>query len=75
MQQKIAAGAFKAGCLGLLDEVEQQRSEIVITKRGRPVARLVPIGESASAIFGRLKGTGRIIGDIFSTGESREADA
>ena len=75
MQQKIAAGAFKARCLRLLDEVEQQRSEIVITKRGRPVARLVPIGESAPAIFGRLKGTGRIIGDIFSTGESWEADA
>jgi prevent-host-death family protein len=75
MQHKIAAGAFKAQCLGLLDEVEQQRSEIVITKRGRPVARLVPIGASAPAIFGRLKGTGRIIGDIFSTGESWEADA
>ena len=75
MKQKIAAGAFKAQCLGLLDEVQQQRIEIVITKRGRPVARLVPIGDEAPAIFGRLKGTGRIIGDIFSTGESWEADA
>jgi prevent-host-death family protein len=75
MQQKIAAGAFKAQCLGLLDQVEQQRIEIVITKRGRPVARLVPVGDSAPKIFGRLKGTGRIVGDIFSTGELWEADA
>ena len=75
MRQKIAAGTFKARCLGLLDEVQQQRIEVVITKRGRPVARLVPIGDGAPLIFGRLKGSGRIIGDIFSTGESWEADA
>jgi len=75
MNQKIAAGAFKAQCLGLLDEVEQQRIEIVITKRGRPVARLVPIGDAAPTIFGRLKGSGRIVGDILSTGEAWEADA
>jgi prevent-host-death family protein len=75
MTQKIAAGLFKAQCLGLLDEVEQQRKEIVITKRGRPVARLVPVDEKPPTIFGRMKGTIEILGDIFSTGESWEADA
>jgi len=75
MIQKIAAGLFKAQCLGLLDEVQQQRKEIVITKRGRPVARLVPVDEKLQTIFGRMKGTGQILGDIFSTGESWEADA
>jgi prevent-host-death family protein len=75
MTQKIAAGLFKAQCLGLLDEVEQQRKEIVITKRGRPVARLVPVNDKPQVIFGRMKGTIRILGDIFSTGESWEADA
>jgi len=75
MKQKIAAGAFKAQCLGLLDEVQQQRKEIVITKRGKPVARLVPVDEEPPVVFGRMKGTGRILGDIFSTGESWEADA
>jgi prevent-host-death family protein len=75
MSQKIAAGVFKARCLGLLDEVEQQRKEIVITKRGRPVARLVPVDEKPPAVFGRMKGTIEILGDIFSTGESWEADA
>lgn len=75
MGQKIAAGLFKARCLGLLDEVEQQRKEIVITKRGRPVARLVPVEQAKPVVFGRMKGTGRILGDIFSTGELWEADA
>jgi prevent-host-death family protein len=75
MKQKIAAGVFKAQCLALLDEVQQQRKEIVITKRGKPVARLVPVDDDRPVIFGRLKHTGRIVGDIFSTGESWEADA
>jgi prevent-host-death family protein len=74
MTQKIADGAFKAQCLGLLDEVAQQRKEIVITKRGKPVARLVPMDQAKPSVFGRMKGTGEILGDIFSTGESWEAD-
>ena len=41
--QSIAAGEFKARCLSLLDEVQASGDEIVITKRGRAVARLVPI--------------------------------
>jgi prevent-host-death family protein len=72
---QIPAGVFKARCLGLLDEVEQQRKEIIITKRGRPVARLVPISDQPVVVFGRLKGSGRIVGDIFSTGASWDADA
>lgn len=75
MKQKIAAGLFKAQCLRLLDEVQQQRKEIVITKRGRPVARLIPVDDERPVIFGRMKGTARILGDIFSTGESWEADS
>jgi prevent-host-death family protein len=75
MKQKIAAGLFKVQCLRLLDEVQQQRKEIVITKRGRPVARLIPVDDVRPVIFGRMKGTARILGDIFSTGESWEADS
>ena len=61
--------------MGLLDEVEQQRKEIVITKRGRPVARLVPVSDQPTVVFGRLKGSGRIVGNIFSTGDAWDADA
>jgi prevent-host-death family protein len=75
METEIAAGEFKAKCLHLLDEVQQTRREIVITKRGRPVARLVPIEEAAPSIIGRMRGTGKIIGDIVSpTGDPWDAD-
>jgi len=75
MKRQIAAGEFKAKCLALLDEVEQSRKELVITKRGRPVARLVPADKEVPQIFGRMKGSGRILGDIIGpTGEKWEAD-
>jgi len=72
---EIPAGEFKAKCLKLLDEVHQHRSQLVITKRGKPVARLVPVTEDLPDIFGRMKGTGEILGDIVGpTGEIWDAD-
>ena len=72
----ITAGQLKAKCLVVLDEVEQARKEYVITKRGKPVARLVPAESKKSRddVFGRLRGTVTIRGDIFSTGVQWEAD-
>lgn len=65
--QTIAAGKFKATCLGLLDEVQRERKEIVITKRGKPVARIVPVEtEKIPNLFGRMKNSGTILGDIIS---------
>ncbi|MGO9259130.1 MAG: type II toxin-antitoxin system Phd/YefM family antitoxin [Bryobacteraceae bacterium] len=64
MKQQIAAGKFKAHCLHLLDEVQQCRKEIVITKRGRAVARLLPVDETVPSIFGRMKGSAEILGDL-----------
>jgi prevent-host-death family protein len=61
---KIAAAKFKSQCLALMDEVERKRKEIVITKRGRPVAKLVPVDEATDALFGGMRGTGRVTGDI-----------
>jgi len=67
MKQQMAAGEFKAKCLSVLDEVQRTRKEVVITKRGKPVARLVPpIEEEEKPLFGRMKGTGIILGDIIS---------
>jgi prevent-host-death family protein len=72
---EIPAGEFKAKCLKLLDDVYRQRFQIVITKRGKPVARLVPVTDDMPDIFGRMKGTGEILGDIVSsTGEIWNAD-
>lgn len=75
MKRQIAAGEFKATCLALLDEVQRERKDILITKRGKPVARLVPVEETTPEIFGRMKGSGIIVGDIVSpTGEIWDAE-
>ena len=75
MKRQIAAGQFKATCLALLDEVQRERKEIVITKRGKPVARLVPVEDTVPEIFGRMKGSGVILGDIVGpTGEIWDAE-
>jgi len=72
---EIPAGEFKAKCLKLLDEVQQKHREIIITKRGKPVARLLPLAEELPDIFGRMRGTGEILGDIVSpTGEMWNAE-
>ena len=62
----IPAAQFKANCLRLMDEVAQRRTPIVITKRGKPVAKLVPVDDKPIDIFGRMAGTIKIVGDIIS---------
>ena len=62
----VAAAEFKANCLRLLDEVAQQRRPLIITKRGKPVAKLVPVEMEAIDIFGRMAGSIKICGDIIS---------
>lgn len=75
MKTKIAAGEFKAKCLGLLDEVERSRKEIIITKRGRAVARLLPADDEPPRVFGRMKGSVEILGDLIApVGERWDAD-
>lgn len=65
---QIGAGQFKAQCLQLMDQVQQSRKEIVITKHGKPVAKLVPVEELvAQSVFGYLQGTVEIVGDIVSS--------
>jgi prevent-host-death family protein len=62
----IAAAEFKANCLRLMDEVAQQRRPIIITKRGKPVAKLVPVESEPVDLFGRMAGTIKICGDIIN---------
>ena len=62
----IKASEFKARCLQLMDEVAEQGGEIVITKHGRPVSRLVPYREEVPPFFGRDRDIIRIHGDIVS---------
>ena len=60
----MPASAFKARCLQVLDEVRKFRTPVVITKKGRPVAKVVPPDISATDVFGCMTGTARIVGDI-----------
>jgi prevent-host-death family protein len=62
----VPAAEFKANCLRLMDEVAQQRRPIVITKRGKPVAKLVPVEQEPTDLFGYMAGSARICGDIIS---------
>ncbi len=63
---EIPAGEFKAKCLRLMDDVKNKHIVILITKRGKPVAKLVPIEEDQVDLFGCMKGTVKICGDIIS---------
>ena len=53
----IPAGEFKTHCLRLMDQVAEEHREIVITKFGRPVAKLVPVEETVPDSYGVLAGT------------------
>ena len=62
--RQVSAATFKAECLRLLDEVARQRRPIIVTKRGKPVAKLVPVDEEPIDLFGRMAGTIRICGNV-----------
>jgi prevent-host-death family protein len=69
----VPAAQFKAQCLSLLDRVGPEG--IVITKHGRPVAKLIPIATDSAALIGSLKGKLTIKGDILSTGVKWDAES
>ena len=71
--KEIAAAKFKEQCLSILDEVGEEG--IVITKRGKPAAKLIPIRAESAALIGSLKDKLRISGDITSTGIARDAQS
>jgi len=71
----IAAGEFKARCLTLMEDVRSTRQPLIITKRGKPVAKLVPVDSKKDDWIGRLKGVIKIVGDIESPiGEWESSD-
>ena len=64
--KKMAAGAFKTNCLAVMDEVQAKYETVVITKHGKPVAKLVPISTGTDEIYNFLAGRGATIGNIVS---------
>ncbi len=63
---QITAAEFKAKCLKLMDEITRTREPIVITKHGKPIAKLLPADEPPRSLFGYMKDKGRVefLGDI-----------
>jgi prevent-host-death family protein len=64
--KRMAAGSFKIHCLAVMDEVQAKRETVVITKRGEPVAKLIPADNDSDDIYNFLAGKGAITGDVVS---------
>ena len=62
--RKISAGLFKARCLKVMSEVNATGEPVTVTKRGKPIARVVPADRDAEGIFGFLADKFEITGDI-----------
>ena len=73
MTRTIAAAQFKEKCLAILDQVDA--GGVVITKHGRPVAKLIPVAKTSEHLIGSLKGKIRVHGDIMSTGVKWDAES
>ena len=70
--KQIGAAKFKEQCLAILDQLDQDG--VVITKHGKPVAKLVPIEQSHKDLIGSFRGKIKVKGDIMSTGIRWEAN-
>ena len=63
---KMSAAEFKAKCLKVMDDVARTREPVVITKRGKAVAQLVPVQDQPQRLFGCMAGTVTFEGDIMA---------
>jgi len=62
----MSAAEFKTHCLKVMDDVRRRREPVVVTKKGVPVAKLVPVDEPPAEVFNVLRGRLEIVGDILS---------
>ena len=70
----MSATEFKAKCLQIFDELDSEG--IVVEKRGRPVAKIIPYGDTNnSSLIGAMKGAIKVKGNIFSTGIKWNAES
>ena len=69
----IDASKFREQCLALLDELDDDG--LIVTKRGKPVARVLPYEQSEADLIGSLRHKVTVRGDIFTTGIRWDADA
>ena len=67
----ISAAVFKAECLKLMDEVARTGQPVVTTKHGRPVAQLAPVPREPKSLFGYMKNTSKVTGDVVGPTDER----
>jgi prevent-host-death family protein len=71
--KQIGATQFKQQCLAILDRLSPDG--VVITKHGRPIAKVIPIKADSATLIGSLKGKLKIKGNILSTGVPWDAES
>lgn len=71
--REIPAAKFKEQCLALLEQVDPDG--IVITKRGKPIAKLIPLGTDSANLIGSLRGKLKIKGHLMTTGIKWNAES
>jgi len=64
MVKTVSTSELKASCSKIIQEVEQGRTPVIITRRGRPVARIVPLERERPSLFGFARGTITVCGDV-----------
>ncbi|MGH2513637.1 MAG: type II toxin-antitoxin system Phd/YefM family antitoxin [Candidatus Limnocylindrales bacterium] len=74
-ERMIMASRFKAECLAILDQVDRMKISVVVTKHGRPVARLVPVEVPGQSTMGSVRLLAREDEAYYSTGEPWDADS
>ena len=73
--QTIGVAEFKARCLELLDNVDKRGDEIIVTKRGKPIAKIEPVRPAVDDLGGAYAGRMTIVGDIVNVNWADDWDA
>jgi prevent-host-death family protein len=64
MTKTMKASECKAKFLGVLDEVAAKHERVIVTKNGRPIAEIVPFVEKPKSLYGAMKGSVKVLGDL-----------
>ena len=64
--KQMRASAFKTRCLSVMKDVQATGEPVIVTKRGKPIVKVVPVRPEKDDIFGFMAGEFKIVGDIES---------
>jgi prevent-host-death family protein len=64
--KQMRASTFKARCLAVMDDVQSSGEPVIVTKRGAPVVKVVPVQAMDGELFGFMAGKFKVIGELES---------